>query len=71
MELMDASTFKSIVDGTMLVKALGAKPGPWTKGALDVCMEWQLRNPGATDPQGAIDDVRARSVELKIPIAKS
>jgi tRNA nucleotidyltransferase (CCA-adding enzyme) len=37
------------------------------KPALDVCMEWQLRNPGVTDAAGAIDEVRERRDELKIP----
>jgi tRNA nucleotidyltransferase (CCA-adding enzyme) len=37
---------------------------------LDVCMEWQLRNPGIKDTQGAIDEVKSRAEELKIPISK-
>jgi hypothetical protein len=30
-------------------------------------MEWQLRNPGVEDAAGAIEQVKKRSEELKIP----
>ncbi|TAQ86974.1 hypothetical protein B7494_g4709 [Chlorociboria aeruginascens] len=56
MGLMDASSFKSIADGKTLCQRLGSKPGTWVKLALDVCMEWQLRNPDITDPAGAIEE---------------
>ena len=69
MDLMDAPAIKSILSGTELSKALGGvKPGPWMKPALDVCMEWQLRNPGIEDATGAIEEVKRRSAELKIPL---
>ena len=69
MDLMDAPAIKSILSGTELSKALGGvKPGPWMKPALDVCMEWQLRNPGVDDAAGAIEEVKRRSEELKIPM---
>jgi len=65
---MNAPSLKSIIDGTQLSNALGGlKPGVWMRPALGVCMEWQLRNPGVTDPGGAIEEVRRRHVELKIP----
>lgn len=68
-ELMDAPALKLILSGTELSKALGGvKPGPWMKLALDVCMEWQLRNPGVEDATGAIEEVKKRSEELKILI---
>jgi len=36
-----------ILSGTELSTTLGGvKPWSWMKPALDVCMEWQLRNPG-------------------------
>jgi tRNA nucleotidyltransferase (CCA-adding enzyme) len=69
MDLMDAPALKSILSGTELSQALGGvKPGPWMKPALDVCMEWQLRNPGVEDPAGAVEEVKKRGDELKIPI---
>jgi hypothetical protein len=69
MDVMDAPALKPILSGTELSKALGGvKPGPWMKPALDICMEWQLRNPGVQDATGAIEEVKKRSDELKIPI---
>jgi tRNA nucleotidyltransferase (CCA-adding enzyme) len=71
MNLMDVANLKGIITGTELSQGLGGiKAGPWMKGALDVCMEWQLRNPGIKDTQGAIDEVKSRAEELKIPISK-
>lgn len=55
--LLEAHTFKPLVTGTDLAKALGAKPGPWMKSALDIVMAWQLRNPSITDPAEAIVQV--------------
>jgi hypothetical protein len=69
MEIMDAPSLRLILSGTELSQALGGlRPGPWMKPALDVCMEWQLRNPGVEDPTGAIEEVKKRSEKLKIPI---
>jgi hypothetical protein len=71
LDVMDAPAEKPLVTGTMLMKELDAKGGPWTKSALDICMEWQLRNPGATGPESesaAIEEVRKRSDELQIPV---
>ncbi|KAG9234058.1 hypothetical protein BJ875DRAFT_462667 [Amylocarpus encephaloides] len=69
-DLMDAPAIKPIVTGVMVMKALGGiKAGAWMKPALDVCMEWQLRNPGEEDPKGAIDEVVKRRKELKVPEA--
>jgi tRNA nucleotidyltransferase (CCA-adding enzyme) len=69
MDVMDAPALKPILSGTELSNSLGGvKPGPWMKPALDICMEWQLRNPGVKDASGAIEEVKKRSDELKIPI---
>lgn len=44
---------------------MSIKPGPWMKDALDVVMAWQLRNPNATDPAQAIEEVKkSRNSEL-------
>ncbi|XPS76761.1 CCA tRNA nucleotidyltransferase [Ascochyta lentis] len=58
LEILDADTFKPLLKGTDLAKALSTKPGPWMKDALDVVMAWQLRNPSATDPAEAIEAVK-------------
>ena len=52
--------------GNQLSKALGVKSGPWMKKALDITMEWQLRNADQTDTAGAIAEVIARKQELGI-----
>ncbi|KAM0323429.1 hypothetical protein ACHAQA_008708 [Verticillium albo-atrum] len=64
--LMEAPSLKRLVDGKYLSKNLGLKPGKWMGAALDVCLEWQLRHPEATDPSGAIEEVRRRHQELGI-----
>ncbi len=69
MDLMDAPSIKPIIDGKKLAKVLGEpKMGEWMREALLVCMEWQLRNPGVADAQGAVEEVIKRREELKIPM---
>lgn len=76
MDLMDAASIKPILDGKRLQKDLDAGPGPWMKEALDVCMAWQMRNPelSESDPENArceaVEEVRRRREELKIPVKK-
>lgn len=64
LDLLDADQVKPMVHGNQLTKALGAKSGPWMSKALDITMEWQLRNPEETDPAGAIAEVVERKREL-------
>lgn len=66
MDVMEAPGMKRLVDGKLLMKELGAKPGRWTGPALEVALAWQLRNPGVEDPTGAVEEVRRRRVELGI-----
>ncbi|KAH6660737.1 hypothetical protein BKA67DRAFT_511430 [Truncatella angustata] len=68
LDVMEAPTLKRIIDGKQLAKALGAKPGIWMAKALDICVAWQLRNPNATDPTGAIEEVRSKKDEYNFPI---
>lgn len=71
LDVMDAPGEKPLINGTMLLSQLNAKGGPWTRTAMDICMAWQLRNPGSTGPESekaAIEEVRKRSEELKIPV---
>ncbi|AEO55171.1 hypothetical protein MYCTH_2298716 [Thermothelomyces thermophilus ATCC 42464] len=67
LDVMNAPSIKRLVDGKILAKELGVKPGRWTGPALDVALAWQLRNPGVEDPAGAIEEVRRRREELGIP----
>jgi len=66
MDLMEAPAIKRLVDGKELSKRLGVKAGRWMGQALDICLEWQLRNPGVSDPSPAIELVRQRAEELGI-----
>ncbi|EHK99602.1 putative CCA tRNA nucleotidyltransferase 2 [Glarea lozoyensis 74030] len=61
MGLMNAPSIPPKVNGVQLMKALEIKKaGAWMKPALDVCMEWQLRNPDLEDTDGAIEEVKKR-----------
>ncbi|KAF2645339.1 tRNA nucleotidyltransferase [Massarina eburnea CBS 473.64] len=63
--LLDADTFKPLVNGKELASAMSIKPGPWMKDALDVVMTWQLRNPDVKDVAQAIEEVKkSRNSEL-------
>ncbi|KAL3426025.1 poly A polymerase head domain-containing protein [Phlyctema vagabunda] len=68
LDVMDAPTMRPLIDGKILTKALGVKPGIWVRPALDICLEWQLRNPGNADTEAPIKEVRARQDELQIPL---
>ncbi|EHA55473.1 hypothetical protein MCOR27_006708 [Pyricularia oryzae] len=70
LDVLDAPALKKIIDGKTLSKALGVKPGPWMTSALDVCVAWQLRNPGVTDTTEAVEEVRQRAKELGITLSK-
>ncbi|KAI3578111.1 hypothetical protein IWW34DRAFT_806693 [Fusarium oxysporum f. sp. albedinis] len=70
LDVYEVTTLEKLLDGGKLAKALGGiKPGKWTGPALDVCVAWQLRNPGETDPTGAIEEVQRRREELGIPLS--
>lgn len=58
LDVTEACTFKTVIDGKQLAKAIGTKPGPWLLDALDVVMAWQLRNPGSTDSEQVIEEVK-------------
>ncbi|KAK7751359.1 CCA tRNA nucleotidyltransferase, mitochondrial [Diatrype stigma] len=67
LDVMEAPTLKRLIDGTQLAKALGVKPGKWMAHALEICVAWQLRNPEATDPAGAVEEVDSKRNEIGIP----
>jgi tRNA nucleotidyltransferase (CCA-adding enzyme) len=71
MEIFDAPSWKRLVDGRQLTKALDAEPGRWMMAALQICMAWQFRNPKETDPTGAIEEVKSKSEELQIPFKRT
>ena len=63
--LLDVDKLKPLVDGNQISQAFGGiKKGPWMKKAMDIAMEWQLRNPEATDPKMGLQEVVDRRKEL-------
>ncbi|SPO02630.1 related to tRNA nucleotidyltransferase, mitochondrial precursor [Cephalotrichum gorgonifer] len=56
LDVADAPSMKPLVDGRMLADTLGVKKGVWMAKALEVCLAWQFRNPGAKGPEGAIEE---------------
>ncbi|GAB7343287.1 hypothetical protein MBLNU457_1341t2 [Dothideomycetes sp. NU457] len=58
LDLLEVYAVKPLIDGKALAKALQTPPGVWMKAALDVVMAWQLRNPGKTSADGAIEEVK-------------
>jgi len=63
-DLLEVDSLKPLVNGNQLSKALEEKPGPWMKKALEIVIEWQLRNPKADDAEEAIAEVRRRTEEI-------
>ena len=59
-------TLKPLVNGKMVADALRVRPGPWTGRALEIIIEWQLRNPNEQDKDKAIAEVQARQGELAL-----
>jgi hypothetical protein len=59
LDLLEAYNLKPLIDGTALMKALDAPPGPWMKSALDVVIEWQLRHPEISDPATVIAELQS------------
>lgn len=66
LDLWEATSIKPLVDGRTLMEHFG-KAGKWMAPAMETCLAWQLRNPQATDPTGALEEVQKRRQELGIP----
>ncbi|EFX04213.1 tRNA nucleotidyltransferase [Grosmannia clavigera kw1407] len=64
LDVLDAPHIKRLLDGKQVAAALAVRPGKWMAAAMDICMAWQLRHPGETDPAGAIEEVRRRKDEI-------
>ena len=65
LDLLDVDRLKPLVNGNQISRAIGGgHVGPWMKKAMDIAMEWQLRNPDISDPAGGIDEVLRRKKEL-------
>ncbi|KAK2774911.1 CCA tRNA nucleotidyltransferase, mitochondrial [Emmonsiellopsis sp. PD_33] len=63
-KLLDVTSLHPLINGREIIDATGAKRGPWLGKATEMVVEWQLRNPEATDKQGVIDEIMRRKHEL-------
>ncbi|KAK3684389.1 CCA tRNA nucleotidyltransferase, mitochondrial [Vermiconidia calcicola] len=63
LDIVEAYTFKPLMDGKALAKALDTPPGPWMKDALDVVMAYQLRHPNKANAEDAIAEVQSHNKE--------
>lgn len=59
---------KPLVNGRELKDALGVQQGPWVTHALDMVINWQLRNPERTDKEGPTEEVISRKDELDFTV---
>ncbi|KAK2877213.1 hypothetical protein FQN49_001337 [Arthroderma sp. PD_2] len=64
-DLLDVNNLRPLVNGRDMVAALNAKPGAWLTSALEIAMEWQIRNPDRSDAEGAIEEAIRRKEEFK------
>ncbi|PGH23721.1 hypothetical protein AJ80_02149 [Polytolypa hystricis UAMH7299] len=55
--LADANLLRPLANGRELGAALGVKAGPWMMRALEMVIEWQLKNPDISDTDMAIAEV--------------
>ena len=62
--LLDVYLLKPLVNGSEISAALGCKSGPWMKKALDISIEWQLRNPNETEKEACMEEIIRRKTEL-------
>ncbi|EEQ31050.1 CCA tRNA nucleotidyltransferase, mitochondrial [Microsporum canis] len=63
--LLDVYNLRPLVNGRDMIAALNAKPGAWLTSALEITVEWQIRNPDRSDAEGAIDEAIRRREEFK------
>lgn len=64
LDLLEVDKLAPLIKGDQLCKALDLKPGPWMQKALTLALEWQLRNPAATDTTVGIVEVVERKEEF-------
>ena len=65
-DLLEVDSLRPCVDGTVVSKELGVKRGAWMTKAMEMVVEWQVRNPGNQESQAAIASVIQRKDELGI-----
>ncbi len=66
LDVTEAASLQPLVNGTVIAKELGVKPGRWLTGAIDAAMTWQLRHPENVDASAVLEELRKRKDELGI-----
>ena len=66
LDVTEAASIQPLVNGTVIAKEFGVKPGRWLMGTLEAVMVWQLKNPGNNDPSAVLEELRGRRDELGI-----
>ncbi|KAL3474006.1 hypothetical protein BJX99DRAFT_248584 [Aspergillus californicus] len=69
-DLESVCEVKPIVNGGEVMKAMGAKNGPWMSKALDFVVRWQLLYPEVQDKEKALEDLESRRSELVFAFVK-
>ncbi|KGY15579.1 hypothetical protein PABG_11572 [Paracoccidioides brasiliensis Pb03] len=64
--LLDAFSLRPLINGHDIISALGVKTGPWMGTALEMLIEWQLRNPEETSKEAAISELLRRKGEAAV-----
>ena len=71
LDLLDIDKLVPLVRGDRLCQALGGiKSGAWLKPALEIAIQWQLRNPKETDPSGGVAEVSSFGL-FGVPLSRS
>lgn len=65
------TSLKPLLNGRDLKDALGVKQGPWVTHALEMVINWQLRNPTRSDKEGPMQEVIGRKDELNFDVIQT
>ncbi|PGH03326.1 hypothetical protein AJ79_07404 [Helicocarpus griseus UAMH5409] len=70
-DLLDAVALRPLINGRDIMNGLGVKTGPWMGKAVEMVMEWQLRNPQETSKEAAMNEIIRRKDELDLDTRES
>ncbi|KAK2745402.1 CCA tRNA nucleotidyltransferase, mitochondrial [Myotisia sp. PD_48] len=58
--LLGVVDLRPLINGHTIAKALNKTPGPWMANAMEIIVEWQIRNPDRTDVNEALEEVKKK-----------
>jgi hypothetical protein len=65
-DLLEVCSLRPLINGRDISTTLGVKTGPWMSRAIEMVIEWQLRNPARSDREGPMEEIINRKEELDI-----